>query len=1504
MSDGYCPGEMEELFQTVAALVRENVDDSVPASNDEKLRLYGLYKHTVEGPCPGDTLPPIYQVVARAKYQAWESCRAYNKQEAMEEYVKLLASRNDMLGSRCQELLENIFKQDGKDISVQETITNKLETSKEKTPLSPGAHGEFDGVDLSSTKKIDVAVRSPSMLISSWITYLFALIGVHPLIPRGRLDISFWDLLFALFQCFHWRGRERRSFQLVGRIRDLWKEATGCEVAVGLSVRSLFDLYLCAKQYPDGAEIVVFPPISVPGMMHVAQYHNHRLVPVDIGEAEWWNWKDMKSAINKKTVAIMIVHPFGMVSASEQQMMQIRDLANTHNIEVWEDCAECYTGLGKNCYMGSRLADIRFFSFGMIKTSTALGGGVAVCRKGEVARQIARLQKSLCKQQTTIGFFRRTCLALLLNIIAASPLLLGFLVTLLSMVGFNYDTIVTRSIRGFQMSSIKDGDVFDRQIRGRIRAQIRQQPSPVLLALLLRRFEQSVIAVPSILRKFSRCERLDSILREQMPDLMLPNPPNVRNTYWAFPIFCKNRAFVSQCLRRRGFDVVGWSSQLRCIASSQDASNLVHPCPRAQELMSSVLYLPISSQNLSKSRTRKLVASLRHLRQSSESSSSKRYDGRSKNLRNLLWRASLAGFVFWLAVAWKSTRWAVIPVIARCGMSAIYLVSAAVVLVVASQHILRFSIASLYLHHSHWFKHFDMIDAATIDKVLGSKMSKKMSESILSEIDAIKLPSIDSTADPAMDRKALLTGATGFVGSLLLRDLLFHRNELSISSGVIVICRSKGTRSAKQRIASLLSKPMYSFLSDDEKCRLVHVVEGDVARPSMGLSETDFSQLVQDKAISHVFHCAAAVSFTQDLPDAARSNISSTLGMQRLASSLGTENIQFIHISTAFVHGDRIGSSSSPLKEELFSLGPFDPMEIYKSMLGTQFYATKAMSYLGFPNTYAFSKCVCEHLLLRQNETKTLVIRPSIVGPAIESPFEGWAGGKPSTLVAASMLYLSLPWNIWHLPSHRVAYIPVDVLSRFVLSKAFAGGSKNPDDNSQGSSSCSSSFQDVSRANMSESSFDSGELVSMSVSTVKGFHRIFNATWDTNGSDDAAFTWLDFGVAQCQLAVMTGYVTRPIAFCALFIAARFMPRLAPSASLYQKLHSFFVRNPISIIVSILNRIQQPHHGLQKVIPFLDLPLLFFPFVKAEFHFQSDLIPTDKFEAKRYAFSCGVAAHRFLSSIRSLQHDKPPKSATESTNECIQKLSALAIGGRNHKHQTTDFLWAMSQPRGSYFIRIAAQVFKKLLRAVSDVVTVDVESFHDMFSMVPMVKGERVCFVLAPTHRSFFDFILLSYVFFALPELQLDIPFIVAADEFKQLPIIGILAQILRAFYIQRGRGFLDKELSANLAVLKNKKLSKSGGCLEVFIEGTRSRDRRFVEPKTGLLKGLKESGGHHIIVPVTISYEAIPEQRQMSTEASGTPRGALNTGGMLRWVYVSSDSVYHSVYHFLLLCCI
>lgn len=49
--------------------------------------------------------------------------------------------------------------------------------------------------------------------------------------------------------------------------------------------------------------------------------------------------------------------------------------AARHGLLLWEDCAQVFTG--RDGYLGHPESDAVFFSFGVIKRATALGGGLA-----------------------------------------------------------------------------------------------------------------------------------------------------------------------------------------------------------------------------------------------------------------------------------------------------------------------------------------------------------------------------------------------------------------------------------------------------------------------------------------------------------------------------------------------------------------------------------------------------------------------------------------------------------------------------------------------------------------------------------------------------------------------------------------------------------------------------------------------------------------------------------------------------------------------------------------------------------------------------------------------------------------------------------------------------------------------------------------------------------------------------------------------------------------------
>lgn len=60
-------------------------------SNDVLLQLYGLYKQATVGDATGSR-PGMFDMVGRAKYDAWAKLKKTSKDDAMKQYVALVQS--------------------------------------------------------------------------------------------------------------------------------------------------------------------------------------------------------------------------------------------------------------------------------------------------------------------------------------------------------------------------------------------------------------------------------------------------------------------------------------------------------------------------------------------------------------------------------------------------------------------------------------------------------------------------------------------------------------------------------------------------------------------------------------------------------------------------------------------------------------------------------------------------------------------------------------------------------------------------------------------------------------------------------------------------------------------------------------------------------------------------------------------------------------------------------------------------------------------------------------------------------------------------------------------------------------------------------------------------------------------------------------------------------------------------------------------------------------------
>ena len=116
-----------------------------------------------------------------------------------------------------------------------------------------------------------------------------------------RLDFSFDDWLFAIWACASPTGEGATE-----RVEALWSpEGQGM---VGLSVRSLFDLYLTANRWAPGDRIL-FTALTVADMPRIARDHGLEVASVDLDPLSTEPDLDALAAAMTPRTRVLVFHP-------------------------------------------------------------------------------------------------------------------------------------------------------------------------------------------------------------------------------------------------------------------------------------------------------------------------------------------------------------------------------------------------------------------------------------------------------------------------------------------------------------------------------------------------------------------------------------------------------------------------------------------------------------------------------------------------------------------------------------------------------------------------------------------------------------------------------------------------------------------------------------------------------------------------------------------------------------------------------------------------------------------------------------------------------------------------------------------------------------------------------------------------------------------------------------------------------------------------------------------
>ncbi|WP_442801277.1 amino acid adenylation domain-containing protein [Serratia rubidaea] len=143
-------------------------------------------------------------------------------------------------------------------------------------------------------------------------------------------------------------------------------------------------------------------------------------------------------------------------------------------------------------------------------------------------------------------------------------------------------------------------------------------------------------------------------------------------------------------------------------------------------------------------------------------------------------------------------------------------------------------------------------------------------------------------------RAILLTGASGFVGSHLLADLLATRQ-----ADIYCLVRGDSAEQAGQRLDAVLQKH-HIALSAEQRSR-VYVVPGNLAEPRFALPDEQYQQLCRQVDI--IYHSASAVNFIQPYSYMKRDNVQGLNEVIRFAAHLRTKPLMLLSTISVYSWG-------------------------------------------------------------------------------------------------------------------------------------------------------------------------------------------------------------------------------------------------------------------------------------------------------------------------------------------------------------------------------------------------------------------------------------------------------------------------------------------------------------------------------------------------------------------------------------------------------------------------
>ncbi|XP_060908260.1 dihydroxyacetone phosphate acyltransferase isoform X2 [Labrus mixtus] len=221
-----------------------------------------------------------------------------------------------------------------------------------------------------------------------------------------------------------------------------------------------------------------------------------------------------------------------------------------------------------------------------------------------------------------------------------------------------------------------------------------------------------------------------------------------------------------------------------------------------------------------------------------------------------------------------------------------------------------------------------------------------------------------------------------------------------------------------------------------------------------------------------------------------------------------------------------------------------------------------------------------------------------------------------------------------------------------------------------------------------------------------------------------------------------------------------------------------------------------------------------------------------------------------------------------------------------REEATGILEEMSQNLQLGFIRLMGYTVSKMSKRLFSSINVNMEGLNRLQQAI-----QEHPVILMPNHRSYVDFLVISYILFTY---DIPVPVIAAGSPLAGMKMVGEILRRSGAFFIRRAIGS-DKLYWAVLSEYVKTIVRRGFAPVEFYVEGLRSRTLKSLTPKLGMMHMVLEPyfKGEVFdvtLVPISISYDRVLEESLLAHELLGVPKPKESTTGLLKATKVLQEN--------------